>query len=287
MKVFYPLTLITLMSVISGCSTDTHKDPITVMSFNIRYDNPGDGVNAWKNRKDLAGRTILSEKAIIIGMQEVLKNQMADLDSLLPGYGHVGVGRGDGKEEGEYNPIFYDINRFEILDQATFWLSPAPHDTGSIGWDAVLPRIVTWAKFLDQQTDQNFYFINTHFDHMGDTARVESAKLIMDFILKNTEGLPVILTGDFNSEPSDAPYHFITGNNSAGFKLRDASQNLDVQQNEPEGTFNGFGGTEPTIRIDFIFLNNKGQIMNFKTVKARDGDIYISDHYPVAARISY
>lgn len=172
--------------------------PITVMSFNIRYDNPSDGINSWENRKELVTRTLQNYSPDIIGMQEVLEGQLAFLNQNLQGYASLGVGREDGKTEGEYAPVFYNTKRFKSIDRGTFWLSPAPDVIGSVGWDAALTRICTWVKFSETITGLEFYFLNAHFDHVGKTARKESAKLILDFIQKETKGLPVILTGDFN-----------------------------------------------------------------------------------------
>jgi endonuclease/exonuclease/phosphatase family metal-dependent hydrolase len=287
MKNFLLLLSWSSFLLFSGCTSDSEKKPFTVMSFNIRYDNPGDGVNAWKHRMNLAGRTIRDEKAILIGMQEVLKGQLDDIDSLLPGYNHVGVGRDDGKEGGEYNPVYFDTKRFELLKQATFWLSETPQDTGSVGWDAALPRIATWAKFRDMVTDQAFYFINTHLDHMGDTARLESARLILDFIAGHTQGLPVILTGDFNCEPAEAPYKLVTTGEDRASGLGDACLSVRRHQPDPEGTFNGFGNANPQPRIDFIFINDRWDVLDFRTVKAKEGEVFISDHYPVDSKVSY
>jgi endonuclease/exonuclease/phosphatase family metal-dependent hydrolase len=256
--------------------------PIRVMTFNIRYDNPEDGINRWDNRKQAVSEAIIKQDNDLAGLQEVLINQLNDLDGLLPGYGHVGVGREDGKTKGEYAPIFYKTDRFGLLDQGTFWLSPAPLDTGSIGWDAALTRICTWGKFQDKTSGLEFYFLNTHFDHMGDTARVESARLIVDFINRETNSLPVILTGDFNSSPAEDPYSVLANPENG---LSDVCQLTNSSKACNEGTFNGFGSEKDTQRIDMVFIKGRWEVGSYKVLKIKDGNVFISDHWPVVVEL--
>jgi len=263
---------------------------MVVMSFNVRYDNPADAPNDWNSRKPLILETIVDKSADIIGMQEVLKSQLDDLDSLLPWYDYFGVGRDDGREKGEYVPVFYKMNRFEALDWGTFWLSGSPQDTGSVGWDAAITRIATWVKFRDLhlQRDGHFYeffFINTHFDHMGDTARLESAGLIMDFISQKTAGLDVILTGDFNCDPGSRPYARITGGSSMDGTLRDVCGPTLTGRVEDKPTFTAFGHAEDSKRIDFIFINDNWDVFSYETLEVVREGIYISDHWPIISRI--
>src|SRR5688572_18434730 len=128
------------------------QDPLNVMTFNIRYNNPGDSLNAWPHRVDKVSSQILFHEAHIVGVQEAMHDQMQDLDRALLKYKYVGVGREDGKEKGEYSAIFYDTTRLQVLQTQTFWLSETPQVVGSKGWDAALARIVTWAKFRDKKT---------------------------------------------------------------------------------------------------------------------------------------
>jgi endonuclease/exonuclease/phosphatase family metal-dependent hydrolase len=252
--------------------------PVSVMTFNIRYDNPYDGINRWDNRKQMVSGAILNDDIDLAGLQEVLVKQMNDLESLLPDYGHTGVGREDGKLKGEATPVFYKLTRFELLDNGTFWLSPVPQDTGSVGWDAALTRICTWGKFLDKNAGEEFYFLNTHFDHMGDTARKESARLIGEFIRTKTNGLPVILTGDFNSSPADTPFSVLTG---PDYNLKDACQPGHFQDACSKGTFNGFGSQQEPERIDMVFYNGGWEVSAYDVLEIKVGDRFISDHWPV------
>ena len=253
-----------------------------VMSFNIRLDTPADGINRWDNRKQIAVSAIIEHGVDLAGMQEVLINQMNDLKGLLPGYGHIGVGREDGKLKGEAVPIFYKLSRFELLDNGTFWLSATPADTGSVGWDAALPRICTWGKFLDKTSGGEFYFLNTHFDHMGKTARTESARLILDFIGKQTGGLPVILTGDFNCSPAEEPYSVLINPEN---ELTDVCQSSNSSEACIEGTFNGFGAQNDPERIDMVFYKGRWEVVSYEVLKIKKGEVFISDHWPVVAEL--
>ena len=140
---------------------------LNVMTFNIRYDNAGDSLNAWQYRKDKAASQILFHKVHLLGVQEALYNQLEDLKARLKSYKYAGVGRADGKEKGEFSAIFYDTVRLRLLQTETFWLAEQTNVAGKKGWDAAIERIVTWAKFTDRKTNKIFYHFNTHFDHIG------------------------------------------------------------------------------------------------------------------------
>ena len=254
--------------------------PIKVMTFNIRYDNPGDGINWWENRRELVSEKILENSPDLVGMQEVLERQLNYLNERMQGYGSVGVGRDDGKTGGEYVPVLYKKERFTLLDRGTFWLSSTPGDTGSVGWDAALTRICTWGRFQDLSSGREFYFLNTHFDHMGDTARAESARLIVQFLEKETEGLPVVITGDFNCSPEQEPYRVMT---AAGTGLEDACAAAGTAKDCAEGTFNGWGTEKDPQRIDFIFVNESWKVKSYQVLKIMEGDMFISDHWPVVS----
>jgi endonuclease/exonuclease/phosphatase family metal-dependent hydrolase len=165
-----------------------------------------------------------------------------------------------------------------MLDNGTFWLSPTPQDTGSVGWDAALTRICTWGKFRELSSGMEFYFLNTHFDHMGDTARAQSAWLILDFIQKETDNIPVILTGDFNSSPMEEPYSILTEPEKG---LSDVCQVINSSKAYNEGTFNGFGSENKPERIDMIFFKGKCEVNSYNVLKIKEGEMFISDHWPV------
>ena len=174
---------------LAGCTARPSLDgppdamtPLRVISYNVRFNNPGDGINAWPERRDRVAALLRFHEADLIGVQEALAGQLDDLDAALPGHAWLGVGRDDGATTGEYTAIFYRTDRLELLDEGTFWLSPTPSVPGSVGWDAAITRIATWARFRDLRTGTAFVHLNTHFDHVGAEARTESARLIVDWL---------------------------------------------------------------------------------------------------------
>ncbi len=174
---------------------------MTVMSYNIKYDNVNDTVNNWNNRKQAMVRLIKHYNPQVFGTQEALYYQTTYLDSSITCYAYVGIGRDDGTQKGEYTAIHYDSTKLKVLATDTFWLSKTP-DKVSVGWDAALERICTYALFQNSITKNRFYVFNTHFDHVGKTARAKAAQLIISKIRElNTQKLPCILMGDLNLTP--------------------------------------------------------------------------------------
>ncbi len=154
------------------------KEPITVASYNLRYNNPGDGVNAWPNRKEMVKALVRYHDFDLFGVQEALRGQLIDLAEMNE-FAFLGKGRDDGKEAGEHSAIFYKKDRFDVLNSGDFWLSQTPDKPGK-GWDATCcNRICSWAKFKDKTTKKTFYFFSVHFDHQGVEARRESGKLMV------------------------------------------------------------------------------------------------------------
>ena len=261
------------------------KPFLRFMSFNIRYNNPGDGENAWPNRKDFAASMIRFHRADFAGLQEALKGQIDDLAERLPEYGWFGVGRDDGKEGGEFTPIFYRKDRFEFLEKSTFWLSEEPEVPGSRGWDTAITRIVTWGRFRDKTTGKVFFHFNTHFDHRGLQAREESARLLLIKIEKIAETAPIIVTGDFNCMESSIPYQILTkGDGSEA--LKDARYISVHGHHGPTGTSSGFkvAGT-PGRKIDYIFIKNGVQVLQHGVLSDTWDGRFPSDHLPVLAEV--
>ncbi len=167
------LFLLAAVLLLGGCAEEKKTD-VRWATFNIRYDNPQDSLNNWQYRKDRVCQFIKDHELDIVGMQEVLHNQFQDLRAGLPEYDGIGVGRDDGKTAGEYAPLFYRKDKYEVLDSNTFWLAENSDSVGMMGWDAVCVRIATWAKFKDKATGKIFMAVNTHFDHVGEEARRQS-----------------------------------------------------------------------------------------------------------------
>ncbi|HRI60760.1 MAG TPA: endonuclease/exonuclease/phosphatase family protein [Saprospiraceae bacterium] len=256
---------------------------LTALTYNIRYDNPGDGEDAWPKRRDFLAGQLRFHAPDIFGIQEGLHRQVEYLSEQLPAYTRVGVGRDDGKEGGEYSALFFLKKRFGLLASGTFWLSETP-DTVSKGWDAALPRICTFAHLHDSLSGKKLWVFNTHFDHIGKEARRRSAELILWKIKeKNTAGEPVILMGDLNAEPQEEPIAVLIRT------LRDARSVSEEPPFGPEGTFNAFKFHDPVQRrIDYIFLNDTGLKVKQHAVLSDSRDChYPSDHLPVLARLAW
>ena len=259
-------------------------DAVRVMSFNIRYDNPADGPNAWPHRRDWVAE-IIRREAKVVGMQEVLKRQLDDLKARLPEFEFHGVGRDDGKEAGEFVPVGWLKDRFTAAEKGAFWLSPTPDVPGSKGWDAALPRVATWVRLKDKESEKSFLLVNVHFDHKGEQARRESAKLLRTWITGHANGDPVILTGDFNATPDSAAYATLTATaEGEGATLQDVR--LDPAKPEgPESTWNGFKAVAANGRIDYVFRAGPDEGLGFRTLdETRDGR-FPSDHLPIVATV--
>jgi endonuclease/exonuclease/phosphatase family metal-dependent hydrolase len=248
------------------------------MSYNIRLDLASDGENRWDNRKDMLASQVMFYEPDFLGVQEALPDQMQYLNSKLNGYGFAGEGR-DGAGKGEHSAIFYNKLKFRLLQHKTFWLSPTP-DILSKGWDAAYNRICTYGLFENIKTKKKIWIFNTHFDHIGEVARVESAKLIIKTINEvNTKNYPVILTGDFNLEDSSESIKLLSA------QLHDSNVHT-LQKFGPQGTFNAFEFTKPvTRRIDYIFTSPGMVVKKYAVLSDSDQCRYPSDHFPVFAEL--
>ncbi|MEY8687047.1 endonuclease/exonuclease/phosphatase family protein [Bacteroides sp. AN502(2024)] len=261
------------------------SEPINVMSFNIRYDNPEDSLDNWEFRKERAATAILFYDVDVLGTQEVLHNQLGDLKQRLPEYEVVGVGREDGKEKGEYSALWYKRHRFDLLDSGSFWLSETPEIPGSKGWDGACERIASWAKLKDRTSGKDFFALNTHLDHVGVVARREGVSLILDRVSQLSGGLPVIVTGDFNSEPdSDVIRHVTDPANPK--HLTDARLLAPVVYG-PAWSFHDFGRIPYRNRslIDYIFVGNGFKVLKYGVLAETENDSFLSDHAPVLVTV--
>ncbi|MBS1798040.1 MAG: endonuclease/exonuclease/phosphatase family protein [Acidobacteria bacterium] len=263
------------------------RGALRVMTFNIRYNEPRDGVNAWSNRKTKVADVIRFHKADLIGLQEAQLNQLQDLAAVLPDFAWCGVGR-DGGDKGEFSAILYRKSRFKLLETKTFWLSETPDKEGAKGWDADYPRIVTWARFEDRRTKKKFYHFNTHFDHRGEKARVESAKMLLAAVAKTIGNLPFVVTGDFNATEKTNVYRILTGAEAgAEFKLTDARY---VSVNGHFGgtaSFNEFKEPTPGYKIDYVFVGPGTTVFEHGILTDRWDGLWASDHMPVLAEIVF
>lgn len=258
---------------------------LNIMTFNIRYDNPDDGLNNWKHRKEYVVNSILFHDVDILGTQEVLHNQMLDLKQLLPKYESVGVGREDGKEEGEYSALFYKKDRFSVLDSGYFWLSETPEIVGSKGWDGAIERIASWAILKDLKSGKEVLTMNTHFDHVGTIARRESVTLILKKLAELANGLPVILMGDFNAGPESEVIKAILTSSNKNHLIDSRSVSPIVYG--PSWSFHAFGKIpyEKRPLIDYIFISKDVNISRYGVLAETENDKFLSDHAPVLVSV--
>ena len=261
--------------------------PLRVMTFNIRYDTPRDSGNAWPLRKDWVASLIRFHGADVVGVQEALAHMLTDLDARLPGFARVGVGRADGREGGEFSAILYRTDRLALLDQGTFWLSPTPETPGSKGWDAAIERVATWARFRDRRTGCRFVHLNTHFDHVGEQARQESARLIRRRLAALAGGLPIVMTGDLNAVPSSVAYRTLTSETIAGATppLLDGFATSRAGHYGPTSTWTAFRAIEPGRRIDYILVSAPVTVLTHGALPDFWDNRFPSDHLPVLASV--
>lgn len=255
-------------------------DYLNIMSYNIRYNNTTDGEDAWPNRKDNVKALVKFHDADILCVQEALALQA---DELLENtnYEMVGVGRTDGKREGEFSAIYFDKTRFVKKDGGTFWLSDTP-EKPSKGWDAAIVRICTWVRLYDKWNKKEFMVFNTHYDHVGVQARIESAKLIKKKIQEIAPKLPVVLTGDLNVTPETEAIATIKT------FLSDTKEISIEPAYGPDGTFNSFKWNAPLKdKIDYIFVNKGFKVQKFGVLSDSKNRRYPSDHLPIMARLFF
>ncbi len=311
-----------LLFVIIAISLQLSAQEMLVGSYNIRYKNWNDSVQGeqWPKRCQVICDQVNFMSPDAFGAQEVLYGQLCDMLKALDGYDYIGIGRDDGKQGGEFEPIFYKKDKLTLLDHGDFWLSETPEKPG-LGWDAACIRICTWGKFAvktgvpmrrhglfnkrAKKTVPTFYYFNLHMDHVGVVARREAAKLVVARIREIAQGAPVVVTGDFNVDQTNEIYTIFT---NSGL-LEDSYDAARIRFAE-NGTFNAFK-TEyfTTSRIDHVFVSPNTQVEAYGVLtnsywtpddsddltKAADApqeisfDTHIrrnpSDHYPVFVKL--
>ena len=253
---------------------------LKVMSYNIRLSTGNDGTNSWMYRCPATLEMIKDQKPDVFGVQEAMPDQVRFLEEWVEDYDCVGVGREDGKKEGEHMSIFWNKKTVKLMKWGTFWLSETP-EKPSMGWDAACYRTATWALMKDKRTGERFYFVNTHLDHIGAEARKNGLKLIVDRIAEiNPEGYPMVLTGDFNMKPS-APE--LKDLDACMKSARKVALTTDSHQ-----TFNDWGKAKSDMIIDYIYISGFSSCLEYQTLTKKYSDRrFISDHYPITARLIF
>jgi endonuclease/exonuclease/phosphatase family metal-dependent hydrolase len=265
-------TLLALLLMTGTLAAET----LVVMSYNVRYPNPNDGVNVWENRRDMLVEVIRHYGPDIIGTQELFKLQGDYIAANLPEYKWFGRDRRGGDED-EHMGVFYKPSKLELLEEGDFWLSETPDVAGSMDWHVSLPRMVTWARF--RSAGKEFYFLNTHFPHRreDDAARLNCAEVIQRFIRgKIPAGADVIMTGDFNAPAGGEVFELLTED------LKDSRDNARLVLG-PEPTSNGWSPRWEGRRIDWILYRGPWTVSWAKTLTASFDGRFPSDHYPVLA----
>lgn len=275
-----------IVSVAFG-QTKKASTEVRVMSFNIRYGTANDGENHWEKRKDFLIETIKAFNPDLLGTQETLGFQRDFLAEKLSGYETLGVGRDDGKEKGEMTALYFKLSRFEKLDGGHFWLSESPEIPGSKSWDTSLTRMVSWVKLRDrlQPKAKPLMFFNTHFDHRGEQARVESAKLIRRKVVEAAKTCRVIVTGDFNAGEDSAPYQAFFGSaDGKASPMRDVYRTTHPKREANEGTFSSFkAGENAGPRIDWIGVSVEWKVLKSEIDRTQRDGRTPSDHFAVNA----
>jgi endonuclease/exonuclease/phosphatase family metal-dependent hydrolase len=264
--------------VLLAASCEKQPAILKAATYNLRLDTQEDSINAWKYRKENVKALLEYHNFDLLATQEGYISQLLNLCELAD-YEYVGVGRDDGRKAGEHSAIIYKTSRLELLDAGDFWLSPTP-DKPSKGWDAVCcNRICSWARLRDKQSGRTFFAFNAHFDHQGNTARMESAKLMLTMISNIAGNAPVVCMGDFNSEENTPQIKTMLS------KLSDARSTSSMPPYGPIGTFNTRFQNPVGQRIDYIFVNDKVKVLRYAVLSDNNGQYYPSDHLPVSASL--
>lgn len=281
MKIFTPILCAAVLlssMTFEAAAKKSSQDEVKVISYNIRVINSKDGENEWKYRAAASDAMIKDYAPDIFGLQEAMPGHLEYLNKALPKYASIGVGREDGVSKGEHMSIYYNTKTIRLEKWGTYWLSETP-DVPSKGWDAACKRTATWALLTVKSTGKQFYYVNTHLDHRGAVAQQKGLDLIVSRIAEmNPEGLPMILTGDFNVE-TDSPV-------LAELNTRMLDARKTAEKTDSRATFNGWGSR--AIVIDFIYYSGFSSCPEYETiVRQYEGVPYISDHYPIMARLKF
>lgn len=258
----------------------TRDYDLKVMSYNIRMGVAKDGTNSWEYRYPATALMLQDQMPDVFGVQEAFEFQVRFIEDNFADYDSVGVGRDNGKSEGEFMSIFWNKKTVKMVKWGTFWLSETP-EKPSKGWDAACKRTATWALMKDKKTGKHFYYVNTHLDHRGSEARRQGLNLIVSRIDEiNQKGYPMVLTGDFNMKPDDAAL--------TGLEQRMQSARKIAPKTDNHATLNLWGKGKADMVIDYIYVSGFSACPEYHTVNEKYGQWkYISDHYPVYAKLIF
>ena len=261
---------------------------VDALTFNIRYDNPRDGKDAWPKRREMVGQWLQGQAPDVVGLQEAKRHQIDDIRKIATQYSEYGVGRDDGKSAGEHCTILYKTVRFTLdkADCGTFWLSDTPGKVASKSWGNGIPRICTWARLVEKKSKRAFYVYNVHWDHRSQPSREGAARLIGERIAKRSRPKePVILMGDFNADETNPAIRALK---AKPLGLIDSYRVVNPDE-EAVRTFHGFrGGKASGGKIDHVFvLPGTAKVKSAVIARYHREGRYLSDHYPVRAVLTF
>jgi endonuclease/exonuclease/phosphatase family metal-dependent hydrolase len=259
---------------------------LTAVSYNVRYANPSDDEDAWPHRRDEVAGVIRFYGPDVVGLQEADHEQVSDLRERVPELTWLAAGRPEGTA-GEYAAVGYDDDRFEAVSEGRFWLSETPGEPGGPAWDAALPRLVRHIELRERDTNATVHHVNTHFDHRGQRARAESARLLRDRLDDMAGATPLVLTGDLNCRPDSEPYGHLVGDDGDGRRLVDSREAADELRHGPVTTMTDFSALIPDKMIDYVFVSPEVDVgVHAVCADSYDNGSFPSDHLPVLAELS-
>ena len=290
------LNLCSCQNLIGADSNKSKADglELRVMSFNIRYGTANDAENHWKNRREMVFDVFRNHRPDIVGLQEALNFQIAEIRKALAKYGQIGVAREDGKTEGEYSAILYRLDRFDVDESGTFWFSDTPEVPGSSHWGNACVRICTWARFLEKKSDRAFYIFNLHLDHVSQPSREKSAVLLAQRVHRRKHAEPFVVTGDFNTGESNPVVMYLKGKTSlSGQNERESNNPVTMVDTfrvlHPDAkdvrTAHGFRGNRKGNKIDYVFTPPSVKVLEAQILYDNIDGRYPSDHFPVTATL--
>ncbi|MFZ2149490.1 MAG: endonuclease/exonuclease/phosphatase family protein [Sedimentisphaerales bacterium] len=267
---------------------------LRLMSFNIRYGTANDGENHWKNRREMVFDVFRNHRPDIVGLQEALDFQIAEIREALAKYGRIGVAREDGKTEGEYSAILYRLDRFDVDESGTFWFSDTPEVPGSSHWGNACVRICTWARFIEKKSGRAFYVFNLHLDHVSQPSREKSAVLLAQRVQNRKHKDAFVVTGDFNAGESNPVVMYLKGNTTlSGADGRESDNPVPMVDTfrvlHPDAvdvrTAHDFKGARKGNKIDYIFTPPSVKVLEAEILYDNVDGRYPSDHFPVTATL--
>jgi endonuclease/exonuclease/phosphatase family metal-dependent hydrolase len=278
-----PIALLAICLAILHTTEALGEMSVKALSFNIRHGAADDGPNSWPHRKSLVFDTIRSVEPDFCGLQEALRFQIDEIRQAVPGYAEYGVGRDDGKTAGEYAAILFRQERWRVDRGATLWLSDTPHKPASAHWGNTIPRVVTWAKFVERRDGREVFLFNTHFDHRSQESRVRSAEFLNELISSEVGDSPLIVMGDFNAGEANPAITYLKRTVP---KLVDTYRVVHPSVRDV-GTFNGFSGDRLGEKIDYIFSRPATTVNAAEIHRTHQQSRYPSDHFPVSAELLF